>query len=94
MAKVAMKQIEIAAVLEDSQQIVDLLQRRGIVQIEECREIDGLYKMDVSHSVSQFGRFLETAQSAKELLLKYCNEKKSMLDSFFSEASGDGGRVH
>lgn len=82
MAKVAMKQIEIAAVLEDSQQIVDLLQRRGIVQIEECREIDGLYKMDVSHSVSQFGRFLETAQSAKELLLKYCNEKKSMLDSF------------
>ena len=82
MAKVAMKQIEIAAVLEDSQQIVDLLQRRGIVQIEEYREIDGIYKMDVSHSVSQLGRFLETAQSAKELLLKYSAEKKSMLDSF------------
>lgn len=82
MAKVAMKQIEIVAVLEDSQQIVDLLQRRGIVQIEEYREIDGLYKMDVSHSVSQFGRFLETAREAKELLSKYSSEKKSMLDSF------------
>lgn len=83
MAKVAMKQIEIAAVLEDSQQIMDLLQRRGIVQIEDCREIDGLNKLNVSQSVSQFDRFLETAKAAKELLLKYSSEeKKSMLAGF------------
>lgn len=83
MAKVAMKQIEIAAVLEDSQQIMDLLQRRGIVQIKDCREIDGLNKLNVSQSVSQFDRFLETAKAAKELLLKYSSEeKKSMLAGF------------
>ena len=83
MAKMAMKQIEIAAVLEDSQRIIDLLQRRGIVQIEDCREIDGLNKFNVSQSVSQFSRFLETAKAAKELLLKYSNEeKKSMLAGF------------
>lgn len=83
MAKVAMEQIEIAAVLEDSQRIMDLLQRRGIVQIEDCREIDGLNKLNVSQSVSQFDRFLETAKAAKELLLKYSSEeKKSMLAGF------------
>lgn len=82
MAKVAMKRIEIAAVLEDSQQIIDLLQRRGIVQIETCREISGIGKMDVSHSVVQFERFLDTAEAARELIMKYTDAKKSLLDSF------------
>lgn len=76
-----MQKIEIIASLEDSKAVVDLLQRRGTVEISD-EKVDGLYFPETAQSLSQFDKYYAAAKQAKETLGRYAPEKKSLIDSF------------
>lgn len=81
MAKLKMKKIEIIAPLTDSKEIVELLQRRGVVEI--CGNMDEeLDKTNVSAILGEFEKFRATASHALEILDRYSPEKKSLTDMF------------
>ena len=77
MAKLKMKKIEIIAPLTDSKEIVELLQRRGVIEI--CGNADEeLDRTNVVPIVSEFEKFRTTAVHALEILDKYAPEKKKL----------------
>lgn len=79
MAKLKMKKIELIALLTDSKKIIELLQRRGIVEI--CSNTDDeLFKTNVTSVVSSFEKFKATAIQALEILDRYAPEKKALAD--------------
>lgn len=79
MAKLKMKKIELIALLTDSKKIIELLQRRGIVEI--CSNTDDeLFKTNVTSVVSSFEKFKVTAVQALEILDKYAPQKKTFAD--------------
>lgn len=82
MAKLKMQKIELIALLEDSKSIVDLLQRRGVVELSESEPYNDMQQLQTGSCVSMFDRFLQTAVNAQEILAKYAPRKKSLLDSF------------
>lgn len=79
MAKLKMKKIELIALLTDSKKIIELLQRRGIVEI--CSNTDDeLFKTNVTSIVSSFEKFKVTAIQALEIIDRYAPEKKALAD--------------
>lgn len=81
MAKLKMKKIEIIAPLTDSKEIVELLQRRGVVEIYENTD-DELDRTNVSAILGEFEKFRTTASHALEILDRYSPEKKPLTDMF------------
>ncbi|MDY3896348.1 MAG: hypothetical protein SOZ74_08700, partial [Candidatus Fimenecus sp.] len=77
-----MKKIELLAMLGESKDIIDYLQRKGTVQVEKCDAPESMYYTDTDSSVSQLERLLQTAENAKEILSFYSPEKKKLTDSF------------
>ncbi|MCM1362032.1 MAG: V-type ATP synthase subunit I [Clostridiales bacterium] len=74
-----MKKIELIALLTDSKKIIELLQRKGIVEI--CSNTDDeLFKTNVTSVVSSFEKFKVTAIQALEILDRYAPEKKALAD--------------
>ena len=84
MAKLKMKKIELIALLTDSKKIIELLQRRGVVEI--CQNSEELPGANVSAVIGEFERFRSTAAQALEILEKTVPEKVSVTDMF-------GGRI-
>lgn len=79
MAKLKMKKIELIALLTDSKKIIELLQRKGIVEI--CSNSDDeLFKTNVTSVVNSFEKFKAAAIQALEILDRYAPEKKSLAD--------------
>ncbi|NLX93490.1 MAG: V-type ATP synthase subunit I [Clostridiales bacterium] len=81
MAKIAMKRIEILALIEDSKMILDSLQRKGIVEISDYEEHEALYKLSTSQSLSIFEKSKATAVSAQTVLDMYVPQKTSLLSA-------------
>ena len=77
-----MMKIELLALLEDSKKIIDLLQRKGVVELTDGEQEEGLQKFSTAGCVSQFEKYLQTALNAQAVLTKYAPAKKSLLDSF------------
>lgn len=77
-----MQKIELVSTLDKSKQIIDFLQRRGVVEVTEHELPEGMYKFDTSYNISQLDKFRQTATAAKEILNTYAPEKVSLLDSF------------
>ena len=88
MAKLKMKSIELIAPLEQSKEIVDLLQRMGTVELTDCEEVDALYKLSTGVTVSTFERFLIAAESAQKTLDKYAPQKKGLIKGLLSSFDG------
>lgn len=88
MAKLKMKSIELIAPLEQSKEIVDLLQRMGTVELTDCEEGDALYKLSTGVTVSTFERFLTAAESAQKTLDKYAPQKKGLIKGLLSSFDG------
>ena len=88
MAKLKMKSIELIAPLEQSKEIVDLLQRMGTVELTDCEEDDALYKLSTGVTVSTFERFLTAAESAQKTLDKYAPQKKGLIKGLLSSFDG------
>ena len=53
-----MKKIELLAMLGESKDIIDYLQRKGTVQVEKCDAPESMYYTDTDSSVSQLERLL------------------------------------
>lgn len=81
MAKLSMKKIELIAMLTESKKIIELLQRRGVVEI--CRnDDDELENTNVSAVVGEFEKFRSTAAQALDVIDKYAPEKIGLADMF------------
>ncbi len=85
MAILKMKRIEILALLTESKDIIDYVQRRGSVQIDEMETDESLgnhfYKLSTAPTVSQFNKFKDNALHAEEILAKYVPEKGGLTKS-------------
>ncbi len=81
MAKLKMKRIELIAPLTDSKQIIELLQRRGVVELCE-NSSEELEQMNVAAVMGEFEKFRSTVDQALNILDKYAPEKASLTDVF------------
>lgn len=66
------------ALLEDSQKVIERLQRRGVVELNTCRD-ERLIQMNTSNSIAQFEKSISTANAALEFLDKTAEKKASLL---------------
>ena len=73
-----MQKIEIIALLEDSQKVIERLQRRGVVELNTCRD-ERLIKMNTSNSIAQFEKSIAAANAALEFLDKTAEKRASLL---------------
>lgn len=81
MAKLKMKKIEIIAPLTDSKEIIELLQRRGVIEI--CRNTDDeLDNTNVTAVINEFEKFRVTAANALDILDRYSPEKIEIANMF------------
>lgn len=88
MAKLRMKKIELIAMLKDSKKIIELLQRRQIVELCDCND-EQLVKTNAASVIAGFEKFRMTASQALEILDRYAPEKRSLLDSFSGKTEMD-----
>lgn len=83
MAVLQMQRISICALKEQRKEILEILQRKGIVEICDVMAEDGVFsKTDVSKTEAMFEKSSVEAENALEILNTYSEEKKSMLSSF------------
>ncbi len=81
MAKLPMKKMELIAMLTDSKKIVELLQRRGVVELCENNS-DELENASVSSVVGSFDKFRNTASAAVDILDRFVPEKVPITEMF------------
>lgn len=79
MAKVGMKQIEIATMLDESRDLFDFLQMKSVIELHETEQTDGISAFSTSSVVSQIDRFSDTAKTALKILNRYSPDKKGLL---------------
>lgn len=82
MAKLRMKKIELIALLTDSKKIIELLQRRGVVELCDCSD-EELVKTNTASVIAEFEKFRSAAVQALEILDRISPEKSSLSDSLF-----------
>lgn len=83
MAMLQMQRISIYALRRDRKQVLELLQRKGVLEINDRIKQDRVFqKMEVSQVRSAFERNINVAKEASQILSGYISEKKSMLSSF------------
>ena len=80
MAMLQMQRILICALKKDRKSIMELLQRRGVVEISDNYPEDSVFhKSDISAASNVLEKSISTAGEAIEILNSYSNEKKSVL---------------
>ncbi|MBQ3416441.1 MAG: V-type ATP synthase subunit I [Ruminococcus sp.] len=83
MAMLQMQRINIYALLKHCKGILETLQRRGVVEIENLDIRDSVFfKEDTGAMQAQYTRSANVARSALEVLDEYDKEKKGLLSSF------------
>ncbi len=82
MAVLQMKRVNICALKKDRKPVLELLQRRGAVEVDSVLPEDSVFsRTDTSANRSIFQKNISAASSALEILDQYAPEKKSMLAS-------------
>jgi V/A-type H+/Na+-transporting ATPase subunit I len=82
MAMLQMQRIFIYALKKDRKPILELLQRRGVVEINDILPEDSVFhKTDVSHAKVSFEKNIASVKEAIGILNHYVPEKKSMLSA-------------
>lgn len=82
MAMLQMQRIFIYALKNDRKPILEMLQRRGVIEVSDViPEDDVFHKIDVTNSKTSFEKNINIAREAVEILNRYAPEKKSMLAS-------------
>lgn len=83
MAMLKMQCIYIYALIKYCKDILETLQRRGVVEIENLELEDSVFfKEDTSSLQAQYNRSAATATEALEILSRYAPQKKGLLSSF------------
>lgn len=82
MAVLQMQKLYICALKSNRKQLLEDLQRRGLVQIEASGEEDPLFqRMDTAPMRTGYEKRARTAEDALKVLDQYAPEKRGMLDS-------------
>lgn len=80
MALLQMQRIYIYAIKKDRKQILELLQRRGVVELRTMLKEDSIFKKtDVTTDKQDLEKNIETVNDAIDILNSYSNEKSSLL---------------
>lgn len=83
MAMLKMQRIYVYALLKYCKDILETLQRRGVVEIENLNLEDSVFfKDDTSVFQAQYQRMASTAKEANEILSRFVKQKKGLLSSF------------
>ena len=83
MAMLRMQRINVYALLKYCKDILEALQRRGVVEIENLEMEDSVFfKDDTSAFQGQYRHLATTAREANEILSRYAEQKKGLLASF------------
>ena len=83
MSMLRMQRIQVYALLNYCKDILEDLQRRGVVEIENVDIEDSVfYKGDTTPFQAQYSRLASTASEAKTILSSYVKQKKGLLSSF------------
>ncbi len=83
MAILKMQRIDIYALIKYCKEILETLQRRGVVEIENVDLEDSVFfKGDTSPLQAQYNRSAAVATEACEILTRYVPQKKGLLSSF------------
>lgn len=83
MAMLKMQRIYIYALIKYCKDILETLQRRGVVEIENMELEDSVFfKEDTSPLQAQYHRSAATAGEALDILSRYAPQKKGLLSSF------------
>ena len=77
-----MLKIELIGALKNSKDIIDFLQRKGVIEITEHEALDSMLTIDTAINVSQLEKMKSKAESAREILSFYAPGKGSLIDSF------------
>ena len=80
MAVLQMQRVVICALKRDRKRILEMLQRRGVIEINEMAEDSVFHKTDTSTAKSLFEKNIAYAKEALEILDSYDPVKKSKLD--------------
>ncbi|MDR2687523.1 MAG: V-type ATP synthase subunit I, partial [Oscillospiraceae bacterium] len=83
MAKLNMKRVEIAGPQRERKQIMETLQRRGVLELTGC-EGEGLLRLETAGSVAEFEKARGEAEAARRALAEALPAKKKPLLSSFS----------
>lgn len=87
MAILAMKRIQICGLKKDSKAILETIQRKGVVEVQDFTPEDEIFqKKPMPISGSEFERNIHDAENAIEVLNTYNEEKSGMLSSFKGRA--------
>ncbi len=82
MAMLQMQRIIIYALKKDRKQLLEALQRRGVIEVSDILPEDNIfYKTDVTVAKSGFDRSIASAKDAVDILEHYIPTKKSMLSA-------------
>ena len=83
MAMLKMQRIYIYALIKYCKDILETLQRRGVVEIENIDLEDSVFiKEDTSPLQAQYSRSAAVAGEAREILTRYVPQKKGLFDAF------------
>ena len=83
MAMLRMQRVYVYALLKYCKDILEALQRRGVIEIEDIDMEDSVfYKEDAASSQDNYQRTASTAREAGEILSRYAPRKKGLLSSF------------
>ena len=83
MSMLRMRRIHVCALLKYCKDMLEALQRRGVVEIENVDIEDSVFfKDDTSAYQAQYQHNAATAVEAKEILSRYAPQKKGFLSSF------------
>ena len=83
MAMLKMQRVTVWSLMKNCKDILEALQRRGVVQIENVDINDDVFfKEDTSAIRSQYLSSARTAQEAAEILGRYAERKKGFLSAF------------
>lgn len=77
-----MLKIELISTLSSSKDIIDFLQRRGVVEISEHETPEAMNNLDTAINVSQLEKMKNTASAAREVVGFYAPQGGGLLASF------------
>lgn len=83
-----MKKIEIVSLLSESKELVDFLQRKGVVELSDY-EGEQVEKFSTQSNVMQFEKMYNIVSEAKDTLFKYAPKKTGLIDSFCEKDAVD-----
>ncbi len=80
MAVLQMEQVHLVAMKRDRKKILELIQRRGVVEVRDADGEDEIFaKADTSQTQALFEKSADTAEKAVEIVSRYVPEKKPAL---------------